>query len=73
MSAIYDYGKRREEEGKKIGKEEGKRIGKEEGKRIGKEEGNKKMAKYMIKEGKSNEEIQKETQLTIDEIEKLRN
>jgi hypothetical protein len=65
MSAIYDYGKRCEEEGKKIGKEEGKRIGKEEG--------NKKMAKYMIKEGKSNEEIQKETQLTLDEIEKLRN
>ena len=32
-----------------------------------------KMAKYMIKEGKNNEEIQKETELTLEEIEKIRN
>ncbi len=45
----------------------GKRM-KEEGKK----EGNIKMAKYMIKEGKTDKEIQKETQLTLEEIKKLR-
>ncbi len=34
-------------------------------------EGFKKFAKYMIKDGKTNEEIQKETGLTIKEIKKL--
>ena len=29
-------------------------------------------AKYMIKEGKPNEEIQKETELSLEEIEKIR-
>ena len=56
MSAIYDYGQRQKDEGIKEGKEETF----------------KKMAKYMIKKGESNEEIQKETQLSIEEIEKLR-
>ncbi|WP_298521703.1 hypothetical protein [uncultured Methanobrevibacter sp.] len=64
MSAIYDYGQRREEEGIEIGKEEGIEIGKKEG--------NKKMAKYMIKNGETNEEIQKETELSLEEIEKIR-
>lgn len=36
-------------------------------------EGNEKLVKYMIKEGKTNEEIQKETDLTLEEIEKIRN
>ena len=35
-------------------------------------EGNEKLVKYMIKEGKTNEEIQKETDLTLEEIEKIR-
>lgn len=56
MSAIYDYGQRQKDEGIKEGKKETF----------------KKMAKYMIKKGESNEEIQKETQLSIEEIEKLR-
>ncbi len=60
MNAIYNYGQRREEEGK------------EEGIEIGKKEGNKKLAKYMIKDGKNNEEIQKETELSLEEIEKIR-
>jgi len=60
MSAIYDYGQRQKDEGIKEGIKEGK------------EETFKKMAKYMIKKGESNEEIQKETQLSIEEIEKLR-
>ena len=60
MNAIYDYGQRREEEGKEKGIE------------IGKKEGNKKLAKYMIKDGKNNEEIQKETELSLEEIEKIR-
>lgn len=68
MNAIYNYGQRREEEGK----EEGIEIGKEEGIEIGKKEGNKKLAKYMIKDGKNNEEIQKETELSLEEIEKIR-
>ena len=34
--------------------------------------GYKKFAKYMIKEGKTNEEIQKETELSLEEIEKIR-
>ena len=41
----------------------------EEGRKEGIKEGT---ALYMIKEGKSNEEIQKETKLSIEEIEKLR-
>ena len=52
MSAIYDYGQRQKDEGKK--------------------ETFKKMAKYMIKKSESNEEIQKETQLSLEEIEKIR-
>ena len=36
-------------------------------------EGIKKMAEYMIKEGKSNEEIHEETELPLEEIEKIRN
>jgi len=60
MSAIYDYGQRQKDEGIKEGIKEGK------------EETFKKMAKYMIKKGESNKEIQKETQLSIEEIEKLR-
>ena len=35
-------------------------------------EGIKKMAEYMIKEGKSNEEIHEETELPFEEIEKIR-
>ncbi len=35
-------------------------------------EGSKKMVEYMINEGKSNEEIEKETELTIKEIQKIR-
>ena len=31
------------------------------------------MAEYMIKEGKSNEEIHEETELPLEEIEKIRN
>ena len=58
MSAIYDYGQRQKNEGIKEGKKEGKKEG---------------IAEYMIKEGKTNEEIQKETKLTIKEIQKLRN
>ena len=30
------------------------------------------MAKYMIKDGKTNKEIQKETELTMEEIQKIR-
>ena len=56
MSAIYDYGQRQKDEGIKEGIKEG----------------NKKMAEYMIKEGKTNEEIQKETELTLEEIQKIR-
>ena len=56
MSAIYDYGQRQKDEGIKEGIKEG----------------NKKIAKYMIKEGKTNEEIQKETELTRKEIQKIR-
>ena len=41
---------------------------KEEGKKEEKE----KMAKYMIKEGKTDEEIHKETELPLEEIEKIR-
>jgi LysM repeat protein len=52
MNAIYDYGKRQKEKGKK--------------------EVMKKMAKYMIKEGKTDQEIQKETGLTPEEIQKLK-
>ena len=54
MSAIYDYGQRQKDEGIKEGKDATL----------------KKMAKYMIKEGKTNEEIQKETELTLEEIQK---
>ena len=57
MSAIYDYGQRQKEDGIKEGKQEEKE----------------KFAKYLIKEGKNNEEIQKETELTLEEIEKIRN
>jgi hypothetical protein len=57
MSAIYDYGQRQKNEGIKEGIKEGKEI----------------MVKYMIKEGKTNEEIRKETKLSIEEIEKIRN
>ncbi len=56
MSAIYDYGQRQKDEGIKEGKDVAL----------------KKMAKYMIKEGKTNEEIQKETELTLEEIQKIR-
>ena len=57
MSAVYDYGQRQKDAGIKEGKKEGIE----------------KMAKYMIKEGKTNEEIQKETELPLTEIQKIRN
>ena len=60
MSAIYDYGQRQKDKGIKEGIKEGK------------DATLKKMAKYMIKEGKTNEEIQKETELTLEEIQKIR-
>lgn len=53
MSAVYDYGQRRKEEGIK--------------------ETYEKMAIYMIKNGETDEEIQKETELTQEEIKKIRN
>lgn len=65
MNAVYDYGQRQKEEGIKEGIKEGKKEGIKES--------FKKMAAYMIKKGENNEEIQKETGLTLKEIEKIRN
>ena len=56
MNAVYDYGERR----------------KQEGIIEGMKEGSEKMALYMIKKGESDEEIQKETELSLDEIKALR-
>ena len=56
MSAVYDYGQRK----KKEGIEEGIK------------ETSEKMALYMIKKGESDEEIVKETELSLEEIKKLR-
>ena len=56
MNAVYDYGERRKQEGIKEGIKEG----------------SEKMALYMIKKGESDEEIQKETELSLDEIKALR-
>ena len=56
MNAVYDYGERR----------------KQEGIIEGMKEGSEKMALYMIKKGESDEEIQKETELSLDEIKTLR-
>lgn len=57
MSAVYDYGQRQKEKGIKEGIKET----------------SEKMAVYMIKKGESDEEIQKETNLTLEEIKKIRN
>lgn len=51
---------------------EGIKEGMIEGIKEGKKEGIKKMAEYMIKEGKNNEEIHAETELSLEEIEKIR-
>ena len=40
--------------------------------RLGKKIGLSMLIEYMIKEGKTNEEIQKETELPLEEIEKIR-
>ncbi|WP_298499037.1 hypothetical protein [uncultured Methanobrevibacter sp.] len=57
MNAVYDYGQRQ----------------KKEGKIEGKKEICEKMAIYMIKNGETDEKIQKETELTPEEIKKIRN
>ena len=68
MNAVYDYGERRKQEGIIEGMKEGKKEGMKEGRK----EGSEKMALYMIKKGESDEEIQKETELSLDEIKALR-
>ena len=84
MSALYDYGERKKQEGIKEGMIEGIKEGMIEGMIEGIKEGikegrkevlkeySKKMALYMIKKGESDEEIQKETELSLDEIKALR-
>ena len=68
MSALYDYGERKKQEGIKEGMIEGIKEGRKEGLKVY----SKKMALYMIKKGESDEEIQKETELSLDEIKTLR-
>ena len=59
------------EEGKKEGIEEGKKEGIEEGKAEGKKEEKEKIAKELLKIGMKKEEVQKITELSIEEIEKI--
>ena len=92
MSALYDYGERKKQEGIKEGRKKGRKEGIKEGMKEGMKEGiiegiiegikegrkeglkeySKKMALYMIKKGENDEEIQKETELSPDEIKTLR-
>ena len=80
MNALYDYGERKKQEGIKEGRKkgmiegikEGMIEGIKEGRKEGLKEYSKKMALYMIKQGESDEEIQKETELSLDEIKTLR-
>ena len=68
MSALYDYGERKKQEGIKEGRIKGIKEGRKEGLKVY----SKKMALYMIKTGESDEEIHKETELSLDEIKALR-
>ena len=68
MSALYDYGERKKQEGIKEGRIKGIKEGRKEGLKVY----SKKMTLYMIKKGESDEEIQKETELSLDEIKALR-
>ncbi len=61
------------EKGLKQGREEGRQEGKEEGKQEGKIEKQKEIAKKMLKIGVDIEIIEKATELTKEEIEKLNN
>ena len=76
MNALYDYGERKKQEGIKEGRIKGIKEAMIEGIKEGRKEGlkvySKKMALYMIKKGESDEEIKKETELSLDEIKALR-
>ena len=77
MSAIYEYGERKEQKGKeegiKEGIEKGRKEGKEEGRKEGKEEGKEETILKLYKSGMKPEEISERLDTDLDKIKKIIN
>lgn len=69
MSAIYEYGELKKQDGLEIGKKEGKIEGKIEGMLEGKKE----IIKNLYKSGMSIKEIALKTKMDINQVEKILN
>ena len=69
MSAIYEYGKRKEQKGIEKGIKEGRKEGRKEGKKEGKEE----TIIQLYKSGMTPEEISKRLKTDIEKIKKIIN
>ena len=81
MSAIYEYGKRKEQkgiekgrkEGIKEGKKEGKKEGIKEGKKEGIKEGKEEIILKLYESGMTPEEISKRLKTDLEKIKKIIN
>ena len=73
MSAIYEYGELKKQDGLEIGKKEGKKEGKIEGKIEGMIEGKKEIIKNLYESGMSIKEIAIKTKMDINQVEKILN
>ena len=81
MSAVYEYGERKElkglkkgrEEGKKLGKKQGIKQGKKLGKKLGKKQGRNSIIQKLYQSGMNPEEIAERVQMSTDSINKIIN
>ncbi|WP_407381515.1 hypothetical protein [Methanobrevibacter sp.] len=73
MSAIYEYGERKEEQGRKEGREEGIKEGRKEGIKEGIEEGEKTIVLNLHDSKMTEEEISKKAKIDLKKVKKIIN
>ena len=73
MSAIYEYGKRKEQKGIEKGRKEGIKKGRKEGIKKGRKEGKKEIIHKLYESGMTPEEISKRLKTDLEKIKKIIN
>ena len=73
MSAIYEYGELKKQDGIEQGIKEGRKEGIKEGRKEGRKEGMKEIIKNLYETGMNIKEISTKTKIDIKEVEKILN